>query len=377
MGVLFFALLLSFSISFVTIPVVIKLAQSKNLYDSPGKRKIHTIPTPSLGGIALFVSLMVSLLLTVDFAVAGAMPLFLAAMTIIFFIGLKDDIMLISPLKKFAGQFLAVFIMVYQGYYQLHSFEGFMGIGILPQAFSILFTFFTMLVVINAYNLVDGLDGLAGALGLMSTLFFGIIFWLQRDMPHAILAFSTAAALLAFLMYNWHPASIFLGDTGSLLVGLVNAVLVTRFISGQNFVINGFSLPAAAALGFSVLFMPLADTLRLVVTRIYQGNSPFEPDVNHMHHILLKKGLTQAQVTLVIFSCNCFFVVYAYFLQSLGNTWLILSMFAIAWMAFRLLHLLPDKQISKHAQLQHNALDSAFSTRYMKTGSSSEMKHFN
>ncbi|MEY2836281.1 MAG: hypothetical protein RLZZ557_1943 [Bacteroidota bacterium] len=376
MGVVFFALLLSFSISFVTIPVVIKMVNTKQLHDLPGNRKIHRMPTPSMGGIAFFVSLMITLLLTVDFAVTPAMPLILAAMTIVFFVGLKDDIMFISPLKKFAGQIIAVFIIVYKGYYQLHSFEGFIGIGVLHPAISVLFTFFTMLVVINAFNLVDGVDGLAASLGLMSTLFFGVAFLLQRDMPHALMALTASAALIAFLLYNWHPASIFLGDTGSLLVGLVNAVLVTRFISGQHFVINGFSLPAAAALGFSVLFIPLADTLRLVVTRIYQGNSPFEPDVCHLHHILLSKGLAQAQVTLAIFSCNCLFVLYAYFFQSLGNTWLILSMFAIAWVGFGLLQLLPDKEIDAGAIVVQDS-EKSVSTSLLKTGNPEEFHHLN
>ncbi|MEY3577302.1 MAG: hypothetical protein RL394_885 [Bacteroidota bacterium] len=375
MGVVFFALLLSFSISFVTIPVVIKMVNTKQLHDLPGNRKIHRMPTPSMGGIAFFVSLMITLLLTVDFAVTPAMPLILAAMTIVFFVGLKDDIMFISPLKKFAGQIIAVFIIVYKGYYQLHSFEGFIGIGVLHPAISVLFTFFTMLVVINAFNLVDGVDGLAASLGLMSTLFFGVAFLLQRDMPHALMALTASAALIAFLLYNWHPASIFLGDTGSLLVGLVNAVLVTRFISGQHFVINGFSLPAAA-LGFSVLFIPLADTLRLVVTRIYQGNSPFEPDVYHLHHILLNKGLAQAQVTLAIFSCNCLFVLYAYFFQSLGNTWLILSMFAIAWVGFGLLQLLPDKEIDAGAIVVQDS-EKSVSTSLLKTGNPEEFHHLN
>lgn len=376
MGAVFFALSISFLISFVTIPVIIKLAKSKHLFDLPGTRKIHQIPTPSMGGIAFYVSLMVTLLLTVNFAASPAMPLILAAMTIVFLVGLKDDIMFISPLKKFAGQFIAVFIIVYQGYYQLHSFEGFLGIGILHPAISILFTFLTMLVVINAFNLVDGVDGLAATLGLMSTLFFGIICWLQKDIPHALLAFTASAALMAFLIYNWNPASIFLGDTGSLLVGLVNAVLVTRLISGPHLIVNGVEFPATAAVGFAVLFLPLADTLRLVVSRIYHGRSPFEPDVNHLHHILLKKGLTHAQVTLAILASNLFFVLYAYFFQSLGNTWLILSMFAIAWVAFSLMQLLPDKEMDAGTIVVQDS-DLSVSTRFIKTGNPEEFHHIN
>ncbi len=376
MGVVFFALFASFSISFVTIPVVIKLVRTKQLLDLPGNRKIHRVPTPSMGGIAFFISLMITLLLTIDFASAPAMPFFLVAMTIVFFVGMKDDIMYISPLKKMAGQFLAVFILIYPGYYQLHSFDGFMGIGTLHPTLSVMFTFFTMLVVINAFNLIDGVDGLAATLGLMSTLFFGITFWLQRDISHALIALSASAALIAFLIYNWNPASIFMGDTGSLLIGLVNAVLVTRFISGHGDGTNIVGLPAAAALGFAVLFISLSDTLRLVLTRIYHGKSPIEPDMNHLHHILLNKGLTHTQVTLVILSANVFFVLYAYFFQSFGNTWLILSMFAIAWLGFSLLQLLPDKEMDAGAIVVHDSAISV-STRFLKTGNPEEFQNLN
>jgi hypothetical protein len=167
-----------------------------------------------------------------------------------------------------------------------------------------------------------------------------------------------------------------LGDTGSLLVGLVNAVLVTRFISGQGGTSIHLGLPALAALGFAVLFMPLADTLRLVLTRIYKGKSPFEPDMNHLHHILLNKGLTHAQVTLAIFAANVLFVLYAYFFQSLGNTWLILSMLAIAWGGFSLLQLLPDKEMEAKAILVQD-LEMTVSTSLLKTANPEEFHHLN
>jgi UDP-N-acetylmuramyl pentapeptide phosphotransferase/UDP-N-acetylglucosamine-1-phosphate transferase len=337
MGSVFLTLCIAFSISFFMIPVIIKLTHRSQLLDFPGIRKIHQIPTPTMGGIAVFASLLITLLLSVDFKNSPQVPGFLAALTIIFFVGLKDDILFFSPAKKFAGQLVAVLLIVYQGYYQLNSFDGFLGIGFLSPATSFLFTTFTMLVIINAFNLIDGVDGLAAILGLFSTLFLGIVFWFQDDKTHALIAFVSASSLLAFLLYNWSPAKIFLGDTGSLLIGLINAVLVIRFISTR----SDFShsdFPAAPAVGIALLFIPMADMLRLVIVRMVHGSSPFEPDMQHFHHLLLGKGLTHRQVTLFILGLNALFVIYACNFQHFGNTILIISMFVMAFLVLLVLN---------------------------------------
>ena len=331
MGSVLLALCLAFSISFFMIPVIIKLTHRRQLLDFPGIRKIHQIPTPSMGGIALFASLLITLLLFVDFKSSPQIPGFLTAFTIIFFVGLKDDILFFSPAKKFTGQLVAVLLLAYQGYYQLNSFDGFLGIDILSPTASFVFTTFTMLVIINAFNLIDGVDGLAATLSLFSTLFLGIIFWLQGDKTHALIALVSASALFAFLMYNWSPAKIFLGDTGSLLIGLINAVLVIRFISTASAINPETDFPASPAIGIALLLIPMADMLRLVIIRIVHGRSPFEPDTEHFHHLLLGKGMTHRQVTLFILGLNALFVLYACNFQHFGNTILIISMFVTAF----------------------------------------------
>ena len=337
MGSVFLTLCVAFSISFFMIPVIIKLTHRRQLLDFPGIRKIHQIPTPTMGGIAVFASLLITLLLSVDFKNSPQVPGFLTALTIIFFVGLKDDILFFSPAKKFAGQLVAVLLLAYQGNYQLNSFDGFLGIGMLSPATSFFFTTFTMLVIINAFNLIDGVDGLAAILGLFSTLFLGIVFWFQGDKTHALIAFVSASSLLAFLLYNWSPAKIFLGDTGSLLIGLINAVLVIRFISTRS-AISQSDFPAAPAVGIALLFIPMADMLRLVIVRMVHGNSPFEPDMQHFHHLLLGKGLTHRQVTLFILGLNALFVIYACNFQHFGNTILIISMFVMALLVLLVLN---------------------------------------
>lgn len=331
MDIVLIATLLSFVLAFIVTPVVIRIADARSLFDLPGLRKVHFVPVPSLGGVGIFLAVAVSILTLVEFSVAPEMQYFLAALLIIFFLGLKDDLYLISPLQKFMGQCIAAFILSFNTVYQLQSFHGFLGIGDLPLGISMAFTYMTILVVVNAFNLIDGVDGLAGTLSLVSTLFFGVVFAIEGDMAHAILAFSTAAALMGFLVYNYSPARIFLGDTGSLLIGLINAVLVIRFINVQTLEGTVLDFDAAPGIAFAALFIPLADTLRVTVMRIYHGRAPFEPDVTHIHHLLLDRGLSHTQVTGLLGSMSLGFIAYAILFQSLGINFVIITLFIIAY----------------------------------------------
>jgi UDP-GlcNAc:undecaprenyl-phosphate/decaprenyl-phosphate GlcNAc-1-phosphate transferase len=331
MDQLLLASLLSFVLAFVVMPVVIRIADARHLFDFPGLRKVHFVPVPSLGGIGIFFAVTVCTLLFVDFSVAPGLPFFLASLLIVFFLGLKDDLYLISPLQKFLGQCIAAAILSFHDAYQLHSLHGFLGIEHIAPPLAMAFTYMTILVVVNAFNLIDGVDGLAGTLSLLSTLFFGVVFAIDGDMAHAVLAFSTAAALLAFLAYNYSPARIFLGDTGSLIVGLINAVLVIRFINTQTLGTSVLAWESAPGIAFAVLFIPLADTLRVTVMRIYHGRAPFDPDVTHIHHILLQRGLSHLQVTAILGTAAIAFAAYAILFQSLGINFVILSMFVIAY----------------------------------------------
>lgn len=329
MGSVLIASLLSFSVSFFMIPVIIRMAVLRSLLDLPGHRKIHTSPTPSMGGIAVFSALLISLLLVVDFAGSPEIAGFLAAMTIIFLVGLKDDIFFIAPIMKFAGQVLAVLMLLAVAPYRLVSFGGFMGIDALHPAVSFVFTALTMLVIINAFNLIDGVDGLAALMGSSTLCFLGIAMLLKGDTAHTIVAFSAFSAIIAFLIFNWNPARIFMGDTGSLVLGFINAVLVVRFISLYSDQEATTFISVAPAIGFALFFVPMADLLRLVIIRLQQGKSPFEPDMQHLHHCLLEKGLNHRQTSILLVVSNCFFIAYAIVMQHLGNTVLIFSMFMI------------------------------------------------
>jgi UDP-GlcNAc:undecaprenyl-phosphate GlcNAc-1-phosphate transferase len=262
---------MAFTITYLSIPVIIFVAKSKKLYDVPDARKIHDAPIPSLGGLGIFAGFVMACLTTISFAQAPEFQYFFAAFFVIFFLGLKDDILDISPIKKFIGQVLAAFLIIYKGNIQIQSMHGFLGIEQLPPLYSILFTYLTIIVIVNSFNLIDGVDGLAASLALMAVTIFGIYFYEANMQAYAILAFATAASLVAFLVFNFQPAKIFMGDTGSLLLGLINAILVIKFINVANTTAIKIPLHFAPAIGFAILMSPLLDTLRVFGIRTATG----------------------------------------------------------------------------------------------------------
>jgi UDP-GlcNAc:undecaprenyl-phosphate/decaprenyl-phosphate GlcNAc-1-phosphate transferase len=325
------SLSISFTITFLAIPVIINVADMKKLFDVPDARKIHQVAITPLGGIGIFAGFVFGCLLTINFKYSSEFQYFIAATMVIFFLGLKDDILVLTPIKKFIGQVLAAFLIIYYGRIQIRSMHGFFGVHELPEMFSLLISYFSVIVIINSFNLIDGVDGLAGMLGLMSSALFGIYFFMNASgmEPYYVLAFSLCGSLIAFLIFNFQPAKIFMGDTGSLLVGVVNAILVLKFIDPGDGPESVNPIVSSPAIGFTVLMIPLLDTLRVFAIRIFKRRSPFSPDRNHIHHLLLDRGLSHRTITLLLVAINVSMVVFVYLARSLGCTILILSVIAI------------------------------------------------
>jgi len=323
------SIVISFTVTFLAIPVIINVAEMKKLYDVPdGDRKIHHTPITPLGGIGIFAGFAFGCLLTIHFEQSPEFQFFIAASLIIFFLGLKDDILIISAIKKFIGQVLAAFMIIYYGGVQIKSMHGFLGLYQLPEMFSLLLTYFAVIVIINSFNLIDGVDGLAGSLGLMALTIFGFYFLNVNMLSYSILAFSLAGSLLAFLIFNFQPAKIFMGDTGSLLIGSICAILAIKFINVANTADSGSPVAAAPAIGFTILMIPLLDTLRVFAIRIFYRRSPFSPDRNHVHHLLLDRGFSHRAITITLVSINLALVALVYLGRSLGNTVLIFGVIA-------------------------------------------------
>ena len=323
---------ISFTITFLAIPVIINVAEMKKLFDVPDERKIHHSPITPLGGLGIFAGFVFGCLLTIHFNESADFQYFIAASLVVFFLGLKDDILVITPVKKFIGQVLAAFLIIYYGGIQIRSMHGFLGIHQLPEMFSLILTYFAVIVVINSFNLIDGVDGLAGSLGLLSSVIFGVYFLSARSaglLPYSVIAFSLSGSLLAFLIFNFQPAKIFMGDTGSLLIGTINAVLVIKFINVANTTDVAYPIAASPAVGFSILMIPLLDTLRVFGIRILHRRSPFSPDRNHIHHLLLDKGFSHKAITFFLVSINLLVVALIFLFRTVNCTLLIFSIFAI------------------------------------------------
>ena len=321
--------LLAFIISFYAMPIIILVSNQKKLFDLPGHRKVHTSPIPSLGGLGIFVGFMMGLLLTLDInTVANQLQYFLAAFSIVFFFGIKDDILNLVPMKKLMGQVAVAAIIIFKANLIITNMHGFLGLLVVHPTISYVLTAFTIIVTMNAYNLMDGVDGLAGTVGVITSSVFAIFFYINGDMFYALMGLTFSASLLAFLIYNYSPARIFMGDTGSMLAGLINAILAIRFI-GTSTDVKVFPILAAPAMAFGILLMPLADTLRVFAIRMSHGRSPFMPDRNHLHHLLLDRGLSHMQVTTTISITAMVIIVLTYFSLPLGATGVIALQVAI------------------------------------------------
>ncbi len=322
------SLALSFTVAYLAIPAIVVIAANKKLFDLPDERKIHQAHIPSLGGIGIFGGFVLASLICIQFASASEFQYFFAAANVVFFLGLKDDILIISPIKKFVGQVIAAALIIHKGGIQITSMHGFLGIEEVPAMFSVLLTYFTVIVVINSFNLIDGIDGLAATLGTIAAGLFGFYFLKAGFPAYSILAFSLVGSLVAFLIFNYHPAKIFMGDSGSMLVGLVNAILVIKFINVSQAATATLPVDASPAIGFIILLIPLMDTLRVFSIRIFKRRSPFSPDRNHIHHLMLDRGMSHNAITFALAGSSMLLTTAAYFSRQIGCTILVFAAIA-------------------------------------------------
>ncbi|TVQ06456.1 MAG: undecaprenyl/decaprenyl-phosphate alpha-N-acetylglucosaminyl 1-phosphate transferase [Bacteroidetes bacterium] len=317
-GIIFsvLALFISFIITLKAIPAIIKVSKLKNLMDKPdGERKLHKNVVPNLGGVGMFAGFIIAYGVAVSFDMPSYFPALISAVTILFFVGIKDDILVIAPLKKLAGQIVAAAIIVFIGKIQLPGLDGLFGIAAFPPIAGQVFSVLTIIFIINAYNLIDGVDGLAGMIAIVASYVFGLWFLWGGHYAEAVLSFSLAGALVGFMFHNFEPARIFMGDTGSLIIGFILSVAAFRLVQ-LNPGTNGLVLQSPAIFVLSVMSIPVFDTLRVIVIRLSKGVSPMKADANHMHHFLVRLGLRHYQVALVLAFFNMVIVITSLFLQS-------------------------------------------------------------
>jgi UDP-GlcNAc:undecaprenyl-phosphate/decaprenyl-phosphate GlcNAc-1-phosphate transferase len=298
------ALIIGFLLVMISIPPIIRVANAKHLFEPFDERRIHTKIVPPMGGVAIFIGFTLSSIIATDGISFDALKYIIASVIIMFFIGLKDDLMDISARKKLMVQVFAAVILITLGNVRFTNLHGILGTGEIGYITSIILSIFAMVVIINAFNLIDGIDGLASGLAIIAATAFGTWFFLAGNIQFAILSFALVGSLTGFFIYNvfGHRNKLFMGDTGSLIIGLVISALVVKFNEFNINLSESYSIKAAPAVSFAIIIVPLVDTLRVMTIRIYNKTSPFSPDNNHIHHRLLGLVSSHLKVTLIIIS---------------------------------------------------------------------------
>ncbi len=322
--IIWLGFLTSFFVVLLATPSLIKVAKLKHLVDEPGEeRKLHSRSVPTIGGIIIFGAILFSYSLWfpedyhhIDNMLTTFKHL-IAVLVLLFFVGVKDDIIGTAPMKKLAAHIIVGFILVIMAKIRIHSMHGLFGIeGNLEEWQSYLLSLFVYVVIVNAVNLIDGVDGLAGGVGMIASGFLGGIFLLSGNIPLALLAFVLCGALLGFLVFNFSPARIFMGDSGSLVIGAILCVLAISAINQPTIVLpdwlKDINMPI---LVMAIMVYPLVDTIRVFTLRAIKGVSPFTADKNHIHHRFIALGLGHRKTVLFIYLYNIVMVILAVFVR--------------------------------------------------------------
>jgi UDP-GlcNAc:undecaprenyl-phosphate/decaprenyl-phosphate GlcNAc-1-phosphate transferase len=320
------AVLLAFAGSVFTawyfLPRVIKVANHRNITDKPGRHKIHKKAIPSLGGVAIFGGFTFGFLLAVNGFMSGSLY-FTAALIILFFIGLKDDLIDVEPVNKIFAQVIAGIILCTLANLRFTSFHGFLGISGIPVWISFIVTIFLVVIIINSFNLIDGIDGLASSVGIITGTAFGIWFWLSHDTGYAIMSAALVGALIVFLIFNFSEGKnkIFMGDSGSLVVGLILTVMAIRFNEINAGTSAYHHLYSSPSVSIAILIVPLYDSLRVIIIRLIRRQSPMQADNRHIHHLMLRAGLSHKRATLYISLANVLLIIAGFLLDPIGILW--------------------------------------------------------
>nr|WP_067063069.1 MraY family glycosyltransferase [Mucilaginibacter sp. L294] len=320
---IYYLLMVMFSmlITLLSIPSILHVARTRHLYDDVGHfRKQHDHGIPRLGGVAIFVGFTITLLLFSIIDKNIPVSYLLTASIILFIMGVKDDLSGVNPSTKFLVQFIVATILVILGDIRFTSMYGVFGIYNIPYVTSAILSILFVILIINAFNLIDGIDGLAGTTCIIVNGAFTILFIHMKHYEMAAVSLTIVGAVVGFLRFNLTPARIFMGDAGSLLIGLISAIMAIRFIELNKF--TGTNTPAvisAPALAFAILIGPIFDTLRVFILRVLNGKSPFSADRNHIHHRILRLGYTHLQTTFILGGINILLIVMVLVFASLGN----------------------------------------------------------
>ncbi|MHA8066221.1 glycosyltransferase family 4 protein [Aquirufa sp. ROCK2-A2] len=353
--------IVSLVISITAIPVIINISKLKDLMAEIELRSSHEELTPTLGGVAIFASTLISYFIWDNPNEGHEVHLAIASIIILFFLGIKDDILILSPKKKLLIQIAASVLLIIFGEMRISHFYGLFGISEIPYVISVLFTTFIFISVINAINLIDGIDGLAGTVGLLASITFGILFFQHQLYALSTLSFSLGGSLIGFLRFNWSTKNkIFMGDTGSLILGFLLSFFAVKYIIfNSSYKYNPQLGADAPILMIILLILPLFDTLRMFSIRLLAGKSPFKGDRNHLHHLLIDSGFSHFISTCILIGFNLIVLIsYLLIRQKFSNNQVILGLFIIFLLYCISAYLVSEKiNSAKIERLQFTKID--------------------
>lgn len=316
----------SFLITFFSVPTIIKISRRKNLMDEPGIRSSHLRKIPNLGGIAIFYSIGICASIFA-YELFDLYKFLFASLVILLYIGVMDDVVVMRAYKKLVAQIIVSSLIVIGSDIRIRSLFGICGVYELSYFVSVLFSIVTFIILINAFNLIDGIDGLAGGYSVICSALFGISYYRlgEYNYPLVVLSVIIIGAVFAFLYYNLsnhRTNKIFMGDTGSMLLGFLLAFtsicFIDIFIDRALPNVPRYHLQSAPAVAVAILILPIVDTLNVIIIRLANKKSPFDADKNHIHHKLIKLDLTHRRSSFYIIIYYLFIVTVAYCLRHIN-----------------------------------------------------------
>lgn len=324
-------------------PIIFRITLIKDITAHENGRTSHHGKVPLMGGLSVFAGFFIASLLLVDQQELSSLKELLAGTLIILMMGMKDDMFGVPAWKKIAGQALAAGILIFVGDVRFTDLHGFLGVGEIGYGLSVVITLITIVGLTNCYNLIDGVDALAAGLGSTGLTALAIWFGINGYQGLMMVSVILTASLIAFIPFNLrnNKRKIFMGDTGSMPLGFVIAFLIIQFNQLNIGATAPYDLISAPAISIGIAFVPVFDTLRVMLLRLLKQKSPFCADRNHMHHKFLALGLSHGQTSLLLALLNVGFILLSFFSQYLGTTLLLcvllitgIVVFALPTMAF-------------------------------------------
>lgn len=294
------AYLLAFIVCLILTPVLIRISKKKGLLDVPNHRASHVAPTPTLGGLPIFAGLLSVLFFCLGFGGCSPIYFLLGGLLVLIITGVVDDVINLSASIRIIIQFALAIGIASQGI-RFTSLHGILGIYELPLIIQYLITVFFITGITNAFNLIDGIDGLAGGLGFINMIVLGVVFILINQRINIIICFAMAGSLLAFLFFNFNKARIFMGDTGSLILGFLTAYLCIQLTIDSGDSLGFMTGAQKLTVVFGVVLVPFYDMVRVAIQRVIKKKSPFSADKTHIHHLLTKTGLNHMRASLILY----------------------------------------------------------------------------